>query len=186
MIGRFWHHAVAKAQTTYDSHIRRGAWRLQWPGLLAFFRDPRKHAEWLATGRLRRMFQGHVAQRWSKSVAEASGHAQDEMLVLTLTSSKYRTDYSLQADQVRSRARQVRAVCCVCSHEGGGADYIVKTICNDHACQVHSDVCSAGYTCERDSCKTCTAYKANRQTAAQAPGTSEHNFRHEISNIQSM
>ena len=187
MTGRFWHQRLASSQVKLDAHVRRSAWRKSWPGMLAFYRDPAKHQRWLQTGRLCRRYQGHVPQRWDRSVSEARGHADDELLVSTRTSAKYRTSYSLEADEANRRIRKQRVWCCLCKHEGSGADYVVRTQCGTHACQVHSDVCAGGYTCERDTCHVCASIRReNQRNLPMRAGGAEHNFQNDNRGFQNL
>ena len=58
-----WHAKISALHLNYDSHIRRSAWRHNWAGLTLLHSDPALQTFRARTGRLFRMFRGHVAQR---------------------------------------------------------------------------------------------------------------------------
>ena len=125
---RPWRQETAEAQIRYNKHAMRSAWNGNWSGLAILFRDPAVHAQWQATGRLRRFFQGHVAQRWSSSIKEAELHQLDPMLVLTKRSSKCKGNFNLaERERATTLRRRVPECCCCCTHRGNRHDQLQQT-----------------------------------------------------------
>ena len=142
-----WHAKVAQMHTRYDAHIRRSAWYGNWAGLAALHADPALQKRWALTGRLSRMFRGHIAQRWSQSVKLAEIHAFDPHLILTTKSAKYGKSYSLEEDNWKRQQRAQKIHCCVCLHAGCKYDELMRTTADHWACSVHRNVVSGSICC---------------------------------------
>ena len=96
-----WHSKIATAQIKFNDHIQRAAWHNCWAGLMTLFCDTPVHSRWLATGRLRRFFQGHIATRWQTIIETCRVHSTDPWQILIDKSSKFKGRFDLAAHQKR-------------------------------------------------------------------------------------
>ena len=95
-----------------------------------------KHCK-IVGGRLRRFFQGHIAQRWDASIEVCKVHTLDSLLVITTRSTKYGEQYSLEKDLEVMAQRARSPECCACGHRGCKYDQILIANNGHFACTVH-------------------------------------------------
>ena len=132
-----WHSKIAGRHVQYDAHIRRAAWRHNWAGLAVLHADPAVESYWQRTGRLFRMYRGHIPQRWDASVRLADMHAFDKYLILTRRSAKYGRQYDEHRDSQRISDRAKRPCCCTCFHRGAKYDHLIQAANGHWTCIVH-------------------------------------------------
>ena len=132
-----WHAKLAQRHVNYDAHIRRAAWTHIWAGIAAVHSDPALQSYWNRTGRLFRMYRGHIAQRWDASVKLAEMHAFDPYLILTNRSAKYGPNYDVHRDSARAASITKRPVCCICGHAGSKYDHLCQAKNGHLTCIVH-------------------------------------------------
>ena len=113
-----WHQRIAAQQVKFHFHSLRSAWRSSWSGLTTLFQDTTVHNWWQVSGRLRRFFQGHVAQRWQASVDLCSMHAVDPWLILQDKSAKFKGHFDIRAHEQRTQEIADEPECCACAAKG--------------------------------------------------------------------
>ena len=132
-----WHNRIARAQVTFNDHIQRSAWRNCWAGMASLFCDTSVYSRWLATGRLRRFFQGHIATRWQTSVETCRLHAVDPWLILINRSSKFKDGFDLAVHEARDREIANAPECCRCSVRHTMRRPLYLCTSGLYACMVH-------------------------------------------------
>ena len=142
-----WHSKVASMHCKFDQHIRRGAWTWNWAGLTALARDPGLERYWQKTGRLFRMYRGHINQRWAASIKVAEIHSEDPYLILTSKSAKFGADFDLLKHTTEAKARMSVPCCCICLHTGCKYDELRLAISGHWCCSVHRNCTAAGILC---------------------------------------
>ena len=132
-----WHHKLAEQQGSFNEHLGRSAWSDNWAGLCSLWQDRDLHAAWLNTGRLRRFFQGHIAQRWEKSVAMCSMHATDPLLIIQGKSCKYKGYFDLQEHERKLAVKTNIPECCMCCHRHLRAEPLLRVQNGHYTCPIH-------------------------------------------------
>jgi hypothetical protein len=132
-----WHSKIATAQIKFNDHIQRAAWHNCWAGLMTLFCDTPVHSRWLATGRLRRFFQGHIATRWQTSIDTCRVHSTDPWQILINKSSKFKGRFDLAAHQKREASISSIPECCKCAARHTRRQPLYKCSSGHFACIGH-------------------------------------------------
>ena len=142
-----WHQRIASQQVKFHNHTLRGAWRNSWSGLTALHRDTNIHNWWQASGRLRRFFQGHVAQRWQASVDLCTLHAVDPWLILQDKSAQFKGGFDILQHNRRTMQIAETPECCACSVKHTTKQPLFLCANGHHACIGHLCVVDNKWFC---------------------------------------